>query len=566
MEKDGIFEDFDEDVIYDASLERARSEKTRNFVVEFGKLEARIAFDFNAGQLEELLNEPPTEAERVRPPVRWINIWGPNRQTDVIDVLANRYGFSPRLLAIIKTLPPNSSSNKGHRVSCKEKWYEKDDIETGRASMNISGPHAPHCAPGAASHYTIAQQMINYQSVDVGARFMCIGANWMHSVDPPPIKENDNPTIQDLFRDRAQCRLWSWLILCDDNTVIAVHEDTTPIKKTKRDLKSLRGNTLSVLGQLSKSGHETADPISMQTVRQVLDMNAAHANNGIEGASNLFYYLFDDWRAVYATVAFFRASLQRLETSIFEDMTRKSIEGSDIRIIPHLHFLSKSIRQMQHLYNGYHNLITRILEPKPLSAWEAGTPDGSFTTQNARSGVRLAASASQRFERLGDRLKLLILSETGEFLAEKDALSNTARFPLYTYYFNINSQKDSQATARLNRSATLLAKLSVLFLPVSLMTSYFSTQLRDIEDRYSLYDYWVGFAVVVSVSFVCLFFFSKLLMWVTETLDVWAKKLGRASRHLLVGCLRSLERGKKTEVEREGTRNGKDDDDGMENG
>ncbi|EMR89007.1 hypothetical protein ACHAPC_008374 [Botrytis cinerea] len=548
MEKNGTFADFDQQVIYEDSLDRAGDENTRNFVVEFGKLEARIAFDLNANQVKRLLDEPSTQAERDRPPVRWINIWGPNRQTDIIDVLAHRYGFSPRLLAIIKTLPPKNTSSKDHRISYKEKLFEKDDIETGRASMNM--PRA-HTAPAATtSHYTIAQQMINYQSVDVGARFMCIGANWMHDIDPP-MKEKDNPTVQNLFEDRVPCRLWSWLILCDDNTVIAVHEDTGPIKPTKKDLKSLRGNTLSVLGQLSKSGHEAADPISMQSVRQVLDLNTAQANSGTEGASNLFYYLFDDWRAVYKTVAFFRGSLKELETSIFEDMTRKSNKGPDIRIIPHLHFLSKRIRRMQHLYNGYHNLITRILEPKNSSTWEADTPDGSFMTQSGRNGVKLAASARQRFERLGDRLKLLILNETGEFLAEKDALSTT--------FFSINSQKDSQATARLNRSATLLAKLSVLFLPVSLMTSYFSTELSDIEGKYSLYDYWVGFAVVVSASFVCLFFFSKLLMWVTETLDIWTKILGKKSRHIFVSFLRGFER-KKVKAGGEGTISGKDDD------
>ncbi|KAK6592992.1 ADP-ribosylation factor 1 [Botrytis cinerea] len=527
MEKNGTFADFDQQVIYEDSLDRAGDENTRNFVVEFGKLEARIAFDLNANQVKRLLDEPSTQAERDRPP----QYLGPNRQTDIIDVLAHRYGFSPRLLAIIKTLPPKNTSSKDHRISYKEKLFEKDDIETGRASMNM--PRA-HTAPAATtSHYTIAQQMINYQSVDVGARFMCIGANWMHDIDPP-MKEKDNPTVQNLFEDRVPCRLWSWLILCDDNTVIAVHEDTGPIKPTKKDLKSLRGNTLSVLGQLSKSGHEAADPISMQSVRQVLDLNTAQANSGTEGASNLFYYLFDDWRAVYKTVAFFRGSLKELETSIFEDMTR-----------------NKRIRRMQHLYNGYHNLITRILEPKNSSTWEADTPDGSFMTQSGRNGVKLAASARQRFERLGDRLKLLILNETGEFLAEKDALSTT--------FFSINSQKDSQATARLNRSATLLAKLSVLFLPVSLMTSYFSTELSDIEGKYSLYDYWVGFAVVVSASFVCLFFFSKLLMWVTETLDIWTKILGKKSRHIFVSFLRGFER-KKVKAGGEGTISGKDDD------
>lgn len=72
MKKDGIFADFDKQVIYEASLERAGNENSQNFVVEFGKLEARIAFDLNADQVEELLDEPSTEAERERPPVRWM--------------------------------------------------------------------------------------------------------------------------------------------------------------------------------------------------------------------------------------------------------------------------------------------------------------------------------------------------------------------------------------------------------------------------------------------------------------------------------------------------------------
>lgn len=77
-------------------------------------------------------------------------------------------------------------------------------------------------------------------------------------------------------------------------------------------LKSIRGNTLSVLSQLSELGHLSADPTSMQTVRQALELDGAQANPGIEGSSNLFYYLFDDWRAVYSTIAAFRARLEKL--------------------------------------------------------------------------------------------------------------------------------------------------------------------------------------------------------------------------------------------------------------
>jgi hypothetical protein len=69
----------------------------------------------------------------------------------------------------------------------------------------------------------------------------------------------------------------------------------------------------------------------------------------------------------------------------------------------------------------------------------------------------------------------------------------------------------------------LLAKLSVLFLPVSLMTSYFSVQIPDLQSKYTGKDYWDAFAVVVSISFMCLFFFSRLLMWITEVLDECSK-------------------------------------------
>lgn len=67
----------------------------------------------------------------------------------------------------------------------------------------------------------------------------------------------------------------------------------------------------------------------MQTVRQALDPNSHGADLGVEGASNLFYYLFDDWRAVYVTVAGFHDRLdelvrQSMSTHEFEHANRSS--------------------------------------------------------------------------------------------------------------------------------------------------------------------------------------------------------------------------------------------------
>ncbi|TAQ89005.1 hypothetical protein B7494_g2683 [Chlorociboria aeruginascens] len=475
MEKDGLFADFDDEGVYKQSQERVLLESTKNFVVEFGKDEAQIAFDLDAEDVDALLQDTAHQHQR---PVRWINVWAPNRQLELVESIGIHYKFSPRLRAIIRTIPPAAETkHEKHTSRFKNKLFHKDDIELGRASFDTPAttprPRSPpRTAHMNTSHYSIANQMINYQSIDVGPR--C--ANWMHELAK-------SKTDDSLAEEGKQRRLWSWLVLCDDNTVISLHEDASPVNHAG-DLKSMRGNTLSVFSQLSRHGHHNADPISMQTVRQVLDLDAAQANPGIEGASNLFYYLFDDWRAVYATIATYHARL--------ENLTRRSDTTPNIEIIPRLHILGRQIRQMEHLYEGYKNLIQRVLEPKGSVAQAHGTSTpGSFiglnglTNSNGSRGIVLAQSASKRFERLGDRLQLMILSETREFLAEKDALIST--------YFNINAQKDSEATARLTRSATLLAKLSVLFLPVSLMTSYFSTQISDLQGIYTAKDYCTHF-------------------------------------------------------------------------
>jgi hypothetical protein len=69
---------------------------------------------------------------------------------------------------------------------------------------------------------------------------------------------------------------------------------------------------MSVLRQLSTSGPAETDPLSLQDVRYALRAEAVQAAPGIEGSSLLFYYLFDDWRAVYSTVGRFHFRLDKL--------------------------------------------------------------------------------------------------------------------------------------------------------------------------------------------------------------------------------------------------------------
>ena len=105
------------------------------------------------------------------------NIWGPNRQYDIVKMLGKHYTFSPRLLAIMQTAPSEARPKNDHKHvnRFKAKLMHKDDVETASKSIDMPNGHStpkpkePPRATSHASHYSIAGQMINYQSIDVGA-------------------------------------------------------------------------------------------------------------------------------------------------------------------------------------------------------------------------------------------------------------------------------------------------------------------------------------------------------------------------------------------------------------
>lgn len=149
------------------------------------------------------------------------NIWAPHRQTDIVRLLGDRYKFSPRLLAIICTEPPQFKSQEKPALGrFRRNLYKKNDIEVATTGMSIDLPryaNSPKNSPyDDISHYTLAKQMINYQSYDVGAHFLCVGANWIHELKPKPNNDGDE------FSEGRQKRLYSWLVLCDDRMSIDI--------------------------------------------------------------------------------------------------------------------------------------------------------------------------------------------------------------------------------------------------------------------------------------------------------------------------------------------------------
>ena len=79
--------------------------------------------------------------------------------------------------------------------------------------------------------------------------------------------------------------------------------------------------------------------------------------------------------------------------------------------------------------------------------------------------------------------------------------------------------KESFDVEKLTRVTLLLTKVTMVFLPVSLITGYFSTQLVGTAS-YTLQEYWITIAVAVVLSCGALFVFG-VYSGNVQTLPFW---------------------------------------------
>ncbi|CAN8099062.1 unnamed protein product [Discula destructiva] len=576
------FQKFDDKETYRRVVKDALSVKTNNFAVRFDADEADIAIDLDAQEVGALLQ---VQAEMKVEKVTWINIWSPGRNEEVVRTIASKYKFSTRMQetilgwdlarATVKETLRNESIRQRPTRHVRRPGRNFQTPRSGHAFQNSFDPEkgisssvdASGAAPGAArSHkfhqedidmYKLLQEQYNYTTIDHGPNFVCIGANWLHH--RPDLGRRTGPdTLGDEYKASEGLvppKHWAWYVLTNEGTVISFHETPNYEGPKERDvdvkewenleLESMRKNTRDLLHQLSVHGMQSykarvsaskgvrSDLSSTNTTQRgplsTFRTAVLESSLIVDGSANLFYYLFEDYTAATSILTRSNDILAGLTQDILQITDRKNKEKDKSYIIKHLYARSKDLRQLKHLFESYENLIKRIMalgtdtpnEDKDLSALSASTDN--ILSRPAR-GVKLSQKAFDRFDRLSVRMRLLMLDTIDEYLEEKASLSNT--------YFNLMSQKDSQATSKLNRSASLLAKLSVFFLPISFMTSYFSIQVPELTDHYTGTTYWVSFAVVATMSFLSLFFFSRLLVVVSDVLDekvsIIEKKVGRS--------------------------------------
>ncbi|KAE8134501.1 ADP-ribosylation factor [Aspergillus pseudotamarii] len=526
------FHDIDDEAQFRAYLGYLQDAQTRNFMLDFGNDDAWCAVDLEEEDIATLLRSAKPKFFGTR----WINIWSPEEQKDLVKTITSHYGISERLQGMMCTDPvvrpsqSTASPANGFREKNEGRLPRvprKNDLEEAQELKDLSDPAEIQAAASfrGLTFAHVTNQIWHFCSVDYGPRYTCIGYNSLYVV--PNV---ESPNGRGLPDGR---RLWSWLILCDDGTVISMQENPYPglSRPSERELKSVLGivrrNVQLIFSGVSKRHSAQSESDSLVTIR----VRPAHGDGPDQasikqedGPSLLFYYIFDDWVSSYALVAKREHQYGVLLDRLREEMLGKPV----VELVNELHWLGRRLAVLKRLYQSYELIMMRILQrqrhlrdeaksnrpPLPIGPMfgesevldlRQPTLQSSLSfSSNADSsvGVQLSSPAVARFERLLDRIKLYCLSEIDTCLTEKESLT--------FLNFNLIALKDSQAVEKLTRITILLAKVTILFLPVSLMTGYFSTELQNVKGVYTVNQYWVSFGVIMFLSIVLLTLFGYL--------------------------------------------------------
>ena len=243
-----------------------------------------------------------------------------------MGALADHYSLTPRLKGLMcaGAVQSGRSIDESRQTPLQQ---DKDSDQSPTKEMQMQDEEAAFAAsaPQTAGNQTLANRKLtdiqlghivneiwHWHTVDWGRRYLCLGYNSLFTVNGVKLDNGINKP--------EGKRIWTWLILCDDGTVISVYENPFPhMAPDAKVLKTVRRNVHNVFLHLSRVS-DTADHPNKQMTVQMRDFNLSAqtvdstppleaASKGIrfvpasDAPSLLFYYLFDDWILTYGIVS-----------------------------------------------------------------------------------------------------------------------------------------------------------------------------------------------------------------------------------------------------------------------
>lgn len=545
------FKNLDDATYLDRLMHLVQSSSTRNFVLDFSDSTAYVAFDLSTTAVSALLDAQRPECLNTR----WVNVWYPQHHGPLLELLAKRYDFSPRLLVLMSSDPKMARASQSSlpaivngrqrlwRASSRQKSSDSD-VEKGLDELSELTSISSNSSVKFGNLYKIINDLWHYSSIDFGRNYICIGYNSLYGTKHTGQDCGPGPLPHCI-------RVWTWLLLCKDNTVISINEDPFPLAEEKLDtlqlriLAEIRRNLVNVFRALSAvevTSLKVQHPMCLLPLRTRLGdtpEESAHRETDIPGL--LFYYLFENWHNTYTLITR-RESRYGVELN---DLRTEMFDSPQMCHVDRLDGVGKELGVLKRHYESYQRIIDRLLERPDATAAslrnlrvvsEASqasldTIRPLVTERESMLGVAFSSAARVRFERLRDLIELYALSEIEDYIKQKDALVTMVSLLLLFFWgndlhmlfisppscctiadgqnfetFNLLAIKESLDVERLTRITLLLTKCTILFLPVSFMATYFAVPLANVG-AYTVADFWVSFAVVLVLSWGALLVF-----------------------------------------------------------
>ena len=169
------FKDFDKADVCKAGERYILQADALNFALEFDSEQAHLGLGLSPTSVQQLL-----DTEKANTKSRWICLWCPEQQRDIVVALAAHYGFSPRLRGFMCQNPeqPAVATMDNHQNHYRNMLPGLRRLKSERASFETQSPDlemTPTFEQPASlalgldlNHWRMVDQVWYYCSVDWG--------------------------------------------------------------------------------------------------------------------------------------------------------------------------------------------------------------------------------------------------------------------------------------------------------------------------------------------------------------------------------------------------------------
>ncbi|KAK6515717.1 hypothetical protein TWF281_004308 [Arthrobotrys megalospora] len=505
-----ILQCLDQREVFKRADESLLDPSLRNIVIDYGPDTALYGTNFTLDAADTLIggwnNRKPLGLK-----TRWIAIFDAHKQREFVLAVLEQYKLSTRLKESLLSAPGKGNLEIARKLwhwSCAEQGerfravglntlYDLDILEIAQdkpkgvvttrglsASRKWWRPGPTYKASSTSVLPTSEPSKDEKESRT--HREMVVSSS--HSTDESILRYNHEDKHSSIHYHPRMLRLWVWILLADDGTVVSIHEPLPDSirgngRHEKRVLSHIRKNLRVILRCLSEVRISQHVETPSQDTDVAIEEGAVllRKTDGPTG-DLLFYYLFDDWYTAWSIV------LER-EHPYSRDLNRIREQDPQLENIDALHDIVRRLASLKRIYQSYELVLERLLQ------------EGKDFYRDS-SPLAFKPAAASRFARLKYRIRYLAITEIEDCEMETQGLISLT--------YNRLNFRETQAVEKLSLLSVTLAKVAIIFLPLSLITSYFSMDVQGISGTATKKDFWISSGVTVFLTLGFLVFVNHL--------------------------------------------------------